>query len=162
MGRFLRENGLTPFFLAAPAPALVGQAFSGLSAANERQATLDAQPLGMGDHLTGSRFAVDATENRQSEYLRFFLYIFVTAWPVQRGSPESKPPGPGGRRVGRAVHLPTAARVPAVQTGRNAPRRDGRRRLRPATGPPRSGRGRPSPAVVEPLWSSHGGVTRVA
>lgn len=30
------------------------------------------------------------TENWQSEYLQFFLYIFATVWLLQRGSPESK------------------------------------------------------------------------
>lgn len=37
-----------------------------------------------------SDFAVDVTENWQSEYLQFFLYIFGTVWLLQRGSPESK------------------------------------------------------------------------
>src|SRR6185312_2811101 len=36
-------------------------------------------------------FAVDVAENWQSEYLQFLLYITLTAWFVQRGSPESKP-----------------------------------------------------------------------
>jgi hypothetical protein len=30
------------------------------------------------------------TENWQSEYLQFLLYIVLTVWLVQRGSPESK------------------------------------------------------------------------
>jgi hypothetical protein len=33
---------------------------------------------------------VDVTENWQSEYLQFFLYVFATVWLLQRGSPESK------------------------------------------------------------------------
>ncbi|MFE6617770.1 DUF6766 family protein [Streptomyces sp. NPDC057740] len=51
------------------------------------------QPIGLGAHLTSSDFAVDVTEDWQSEYLQFFLYIFVTVWLLQRGSPESKPVG---------------------------------------------------------------------
>jgi len=35
-------------------------------------------------------FAVDVTENWQSEYLQFFLYIMLTVWLLHRGSPESK------------------------------------------------------------------------
>ncbi|XVQ08351.1 DUF6766 family protein [Spirillospora sp. CA-255316] len=96
MRRFLRDNGLTLFFLGALAFALAGQAISGLSVANDRQLELGAQPLGMTDYLTSSEFAVDVTENWQSEYLQFFLYIFVTVWLVQRGSTESKPPGREG------------------------------------------------------------------
>jgi hypothetical protein len=33
---------------------------------------------------------VDVTENWQSEYLQFFLYIVLTVWLLQHGSPESK------------------------------------------------------------------------
>jgi hypothetical protein len=35
-------------------------------------------------------------ENWQSEYLQFLLFIMVTVWLVQRGSPESKEPGEEG------------------------------------------------------------------
>ena len=35
-------------------------------------------------------------ENWQSEYLQFTLYILLTVWLVQRGSPESKQPGQEG------------------------------------------------------------------
>ncbi|WP_240802587.1 DUF6766 family protein [Streptomyces sp. A0642] len=50
----------------------------------------DLHPVSFGAYLTSSDFAVDVTENWQSEYLQFFLYIFGTVWLVQRGSPESK------------------------------------------------------------------------
>ena len=39
---------------------------------------------------------MDVTENWQSEYLQFLLYIFVTVWFLQRGSPESKELGKAG------------------------------------------------------------------
>jgi hypothetical protein len=96
MKGFLRDNGLTLFFLAAMALTLVGQAFAGLADFNEQQIAQGAQPVGMSDYLTGSEFAVDVTENWQSEYLQFFLYIFMTVWLVQRGSPESKAMGRHG------------------------------------------------------------------
>jgi hypothetical protein len=94
--RFVHENGLTLFFLAAVVLTLVGQAFAGLASFNEQQVAQGARAIGMADYLTGSDFAVDVTENWQSEYLQFFLYIFVTVWLVQRGSPESKEPGREG------------------------------------------------------------------
>lgn len=47
-------------------------------------------------YLASSDFAVDVTENWQSEYLQFFLYIFATVWLLQRGSPESKEPQQAG------------------------------------------------------------------
>jgi hypothetical protein len=50
-------------------------------------------PVSLSAYLTSSGYAVDVAENWQSEYLQFFLYIFVTVWLIQRGSPESKPVG---------------------------------------------------------------------
>jgi hypothetical protein len=47
--------------------------------------------MGIGEYVTSSQFAVDVAENWQSEYLQFLLYIVLTVWLVQRGSPESKP-----------------------------------------------------------------------
>ena len=42
-------------------------------------------------YLTSADFAVAAVmENWQSEYLQFLLYILVTVWFLQKGSPESK------------------------------------------------------------------------
>ena len=46
--------------------------------------------MGIGEYVTSSQFAVDVAENWQSEYLQFLLYIVLTVWLVQRGSPESK------------------------------------------------------------------------
>jgi hypothetical protein len=52
--------------------------------------------VSLAHYLTSSQFAVDVAENWQSEFLQFFLYIFVTVWLVQRGSPESKKPREAG------------------------------------------------------------------
>ena len=49
--------------------------------------------------MTSSAFGVDVMENWQSEYLQFTLFILATVWLVQRGSPESKPPGKAGRET---------------------------------------------------------------
>lgn len=40
--------------------------------------------------LASADFATDVMENWQSEFLQFLLYIVVTVWLLQRGSPESK------------------------------------------------------------------------
>ncbi|MFF7456618.1 DUF6766 family protein [Kitasatospora sp. NPDC008115] len=88
--RFLRDNSLTLAFGAAFLLTLVGQAASGIAEVNNQLVAADLQPVSVADYLTGSDFAVDVTENWQSEYLQFFLYIFGTVWLLQRGSPESK------------------------------------------------------------------------
>ncbi|GAA5121036.1 hypothetical protein GCM10023320_29230 [Pseudonocardia adelaidensis] len=69
---------------------LVGQAFSGQAQYNDQQLASGGEPVSIGQYVTSSSFAVDVVENWQSEYLQFFLYIFLTVWLVQRGSPESK------------------------------------------------------------------------
>ncbi len=88
--RFLRDNSLTLVFGPAFLLTLVGQAASGIAEVNNQLVAADLQPVGVAGYLTGSDFAVDVTENWQSEYLQFFLYIFGTVWLLQRGSPESK------------------------------------------------------------------------
>ena len=88
--RFLRDNGLTLAFGAAFLLSLAGQAVAGHADFNNQLIAEDLQPLSFGGYLLSSDFAVDVTENWQSEYLQFFLYIFGTVWLLQRGSPESK------------------------------------------------------------------------
>ena len=41
-------------------------------------------------YVSSADFAVDVSENWQSEYLQFLLFITATVWLLQRGSPESK------------------------------------------------------------------------
>jgi hypothetical protein len=96
MKKFLRENSLTLFFLFILALALAGQAVSGLGVYNARQLTSGGAEVSLAHYLASSQFAVDIAENWQSEYLQFFLYIIVTVWLVQRGSPESKTMGEEG------------------------------------------------------------------
>ncbi|MBT2383751.1 hypothetical protein J7E86_09160 [Streptomyces sp. ISL-11] len=96
MRRFLRHNALGLTFLIAFLLALAVQAIAGHAEFNNHL-TADGLPtVGFADYLTSSDFAVDVSENWQSEYLQFFLYIFATVWLVQRGSPESKEPGKEG------------------------------------------------------------------
>jgi hypothetical protein len=54
------------------------------------------QTLSFGRYVTTSSFAQAVTENWQSEYLQFTLFILLTVWLVQKGSPESKRPGEEG------------------------------------------------------------------
>ncbi|RBQ19980.1 hypothetical protein DP939_09080 [Spongiactinospora rosea] len=94
---FLRDNALALFFLLAFLASLVGQAFAGAADYNERQIAGGGESISFIAYVTSSEYAVDVAENWQSEYLQFLLYILVTVWLVQRGSPESKPPGQEGR-----------------------------------------------------------------
>jgi len=95
--RFARDNSLSLVFGALFLAALVGQAFAGLAEYNNQQITDGLATVTFGRYVTSADFAVDVTENWQSEYLQFLLYIVLTVWLVQRGSPESKPLDKSGR-----------------------------------------------------------------
>jgi hypothetical protein len=86
----LRNNGLSLFFGLIFILAVVGQGLSGHALFNEEQITAGLEEISLSQYLTSSSFAVDVSENWQSEYLQFLLYIFATVWLVQKGSPESK------------------------------------------------------------------------
>jgi hypothetical protein len=88
--RFLKHNGLTLAFGAAFLVTLAAQAVVGHHDFRNQLLTEGLHPLSFPEYLASSHFAVDVTENWQSEYLQFFLYIFATVWLLQRGSPESK------------------------------------------------------------------------
>lgn len=90
MRRFVREHGLGLFFGLIFLLALLGQAVAGHAEFNNRQLTQGLAPLSLPSYLVSADFATDVMENWQSEFLQFLLYIVVTVWLVQRGSPESK------------------------------------------------------------------------
>ena len=95
--RRLRENSLTLFFGAIFLAALVGQAVAGVALMNEEQVSAGLEPITIVEYVTTSQFAVDVTENWQSEFLQFLLYIGATVYLLQRGSPESKKLDEAGR-----------------------------------------------------------------
>ncbi|SMC48372.1 DUF6766 family protein [Kibdelosporangium aridum] len=90
--RYLLHNGLSLGFGLIFLLALIGQAIAGHADFNNRLAAESAPQISFTDYVTSSDFAVDVAENWQSEYLQFFLYILLTIWLIQLGSPESKHP----------------------------------------------------------------------
>lgn len=95
--RALARNGLGLVFLGLFGAAVLGQAITGMLRDNEEAAAEQMPSLSFGQYVTSSQFAVDVAENWQSEYLQFFLFIVLTVWLIQVGSPESKEPGRAGR-----------------------------------------------------------------
>ena len=101
MKTFLRENALGLVFGILFLIVLTGQAFAGLADYNQLQVTEGLQPISLGRYVTSASFGTDVAENWQSEYLQFFLYIFLTVWLLQKGSPESKSLDDAGRESDR-------------------------------------------------------------
>ncbi|MFC7497378.1 MULTISPECIES: DUF6766 family protein [unclassified Nocardioides] len=96
---FLRENSLSLFFLVLFLVSLVGQAFAGWKQFNSMQVAEGLGTVPLDRYLLSANFAVDVTENWQSEYLQFLTYLMATVWLLQKGSPESKPLDMAGRET---------------------------------------------------------------
>ena len=95
--RWLREQGLSLVFATLLLAALVGQALTGQASYNEQASGAHLPQMSLLQYVTSSPFAVDVAENWQSEYLQFLLFVLLTVWLVQKGSPESKPLDKVGR-----------------------------------------------------------------
>jgi hypothetical protein len=94
---FLRDNSLSLVFGLLFLLTLVGQALSGLADYNSGRVAQGMPGMTLGEYLTSSTFGVDVMENWQSEYLQFFLFIYLTVWLIQLGSTDSKPVGEEGK-----------------------------------------------------------------
>jgi hypothetical protein len=94
--RFLRNNGLSIFFLGLFLVVLVAQAIAGHALYNDEEVAhaklLHQQPetLTLWRYVTSSSFGQAVMENWQSEYLQFTIFILTGVWLVQKGSTESK------------------------------------------------------------------------
>jgi hypothetical protein len=96
MRTFVRHNGLSLVFLALFLGALIMQAVAGHADFNEGQDQHGDAHISFARYVTSSDFATAVMENWQSEYLQFTLFILLTVWLIQRGSPESKVLGKEG------------------------------------------------------------------
>ncbi|MFI7015973.1 DUF6766 family protein [Streptomyces sp. NPDC050164] len=88
----MSHNSLGLFSLSTFLLALAGQAMAGHAEFNNQLVSDGMAPIGLGAYLTSSDFAVDVTENWQSEYLQFFL--------------SASPPTPDSTRVASGESSP--------------------------------------------------------
>ncbi|MGN6187413.1 MAG: DUF6766 family protein [Conexibacter sp.] len=124
MRRFVKDNSLSIVFLALFLGALALQSIAGWHNYNAEQLSHHESVVSWARYVTSASFGVDVLENWQSEYLQFTLFILLTVWLVQRGSPESKEPGKEGtesaeeQRVGAHADAdsPLWARVGGLRT----------------------------------------------
>ncbi|MFI5627091.1 DUF6766 family protein [Nocardioides sp. NPDC051685] len=118
MRRFLKENSLSLVFGLLFLAALAGQAFAGWHQLNDELFADGLHQISLGRYLTSADFAVDVTENWQSEYLQFLLYVVLTVWLLQRGSPESKPLQDAGKESDEKQKVGAYARADSPRLAR--------------------------------------------
>jgi hypothetical protein len=93
MRRFVRDHSLSLVTLGAFVVIwLVGQAWAGHRAFNDDQRAHGEAPVSFTQYLGRADFGEATFENWESEFLQMGVYVLLTAWLVQKGSAESKPP----------------------------------------------------------------------
>ena len=92
MRRFLKDNALSLVVLGLFLVTLAGQSVAGFFEYNQEQEEHGEPPVGYAEYLATGHFAESVFENWESEFLQMGLYVFLTAFLVQRGSAESKKP----------------------------------------------------------------------
>src|ERR1041384_2712279 len=97
MPRAIRNNSLGIVFGLLFLICLAGQAIAGHIAYNSEQLAHGGEAISLGRYLTSSDFGQAVMENWQSEYLQFLVFLMLTIWLLQRGSPESKKLDQAGR-----------------------------------------------------------------
>ena len=89
---WLRDNGLTLALLTLFLISIVGHALTGWSAYNEEQLQHASERIGLAQYLGSGHFTSTVFENWESEFLQMAIFVVLTAYLFQRGSPESKDP----------------------------------------------------------------------
>ena len=92
MHSFFRNNGLTIVLMALFLITWAGQLFSGHREHNQDQRDHGQPPIGLGEYLGGGHFWQATAENWESEFLQMAMFVLLTVFLYQKGSPESKDP----------------------------------------------------------------------
>jgi hypothetical protein len=99
----MRNSSLTWAAVALFLLSFGGQVATGVRVYNEEQESHHQPTVGLAGYLTTGHFVEATFENWESEFLQMGMYVFLTAFLVQRGSSESKKPedesGPDGEEV---------------------------------------------------------------
>jgi hypothetical protein len=90
--RFLRVRGLLTANLVLFLLFLAGLVFTGHAQENAELADHGQPPQGLLRYVGSSSFGEAVFENWESEFLQMGMYVLLTAYLVQKGSAESRPP----------------------------------------------------------------------
>jgi hypothetical protein len=92
MKSFFRNNGLTLVLMALFLGTMIGQIATGLREHNNEQQEHGQPTIGLGEYLTSGHFWEATAENWESEFLQMAMFVVLTVFLFQKGSPESKDP----------------------------------------------------------------------
>jgi hypothetical protein len=92
VGKWVRSHSLGLVAIALFVFAFIGQVLTGRAEYNQDQQAHGEAPVSMAQYLGTGHFGEATLENWESEFLQMALFIFLTAFLVQRGSAESRKP----------------------------------------------------------------------
>ncbi len=91
MKRFLHDNGLSLAMFGLFFFSLIGQYLTGFEEFNESQREHGQSVVTYIEYFGEGHFIEAVFENWESEFLQMGMYIVLTIFLYQKGSPESKP-----------------------------------------------------------------------
>lgn len=92
MRRILRENGLSIVLFALFLFSITGQCLTGYREYNDDRKQHGRAPVEFASYFGTGHFIEATFENWESEFLQMGMYVVLTAFLFQKGSPESKKP----------------------------------------------------------------------
>ena len=90
---WIRDRALTLALMALFLLFLVGQGLTGFVEYNNEQARHGGATVAMADYLATGHPWEALFENWESEFLQMAVFILLTTFLIQKGSPESRRPG---------------------------------------------------------------------
>lgn len=90
--RWLHENGLSLVVFSLFLMTWIGQAIAGCLAHNHDERDHGRPPVGFLEYLTTGHFLESTAENWESEFLQMGVFVWLTSFLFQKGSPESNDP----------------------------------------------------------------------
>jgi hypothetical protein len=92
VGKWVRSHSLSLVAIALFLVAFAGQVLAGRADYNQDQEAHGEATVTLPEYLGTGHFAEATMENWESEFLQMAVFIFLTAFLVQRGSAESRKP----------------------------------------------------------------------
>ena len=111
MRRVLRDNALSLTMFGLFLVFLVAQSFAGYRTSNNDNQEHGQPPESYTEYLASGAFVEATFENWESEFLQMAVYVLLTVFLFQKGSPESKKPdeaNPGDEPLGKGRAEPDA------------------------------------------------------